>query len=105
MDDNYIALHWDVAYGQVSNMLEVPTAEARPVLSLDMTRMTKLLSLDEANGIAVIECGANGRDIEVALNARGYIYWNAPDTIEREGAKRMRFGSINRDTTKAYQLF
>ena len=40
-----------------------------------------------------------------ALNARGYIYWNAPDTIEREGAKRMRFGSINRDTTKAYQLF
>eukprot|EP01046_Picozoa_sp_COSAG06_P086386 COSAG06_NODE_32989_length_497_cov_0.650754_2_plen_43_part_01 len=43
-------------------MLEVPTTETRPVLSLDMTRMTKLLSLDEANGIAVIECGANGRE-------------------------------------------
>ena len=55
----------------VSNMLEVPTDEERPVLSLDMRRMRQLVSLDEANGVAVIEAGANGREIEVALNARG----------------------------------
>ena len=40
-----------------------------------------------------------------AYNALGYIYWNAPETIERDGTKRMRFGSINRDATKAYQMF
>ena len=38
-----------------------------------MTRMAKVLSLDEANGVAVIECGANGREIEVALNAQGIV--------------------------------
>lgn len=86
-------------------MLEVPTTETRPVLSLDMTRMTKLLSLDEANGIAVIECGANGRELEVALNAKGYTMGHEPDSYEfstlggwvstaASGMKRSRYGNI-----------
>jgi alkyldihydroxyacetonephosphate synthase len=86
-------------------MLEVPTEETRPVLSLDMTRMAKVLSLDEANGIAVIECGANGREIEVALNAKGYTMGHEPDSYEfstlggwvstaASGMKRSRYGNI-----------
>ena len=60
-------------------MLEVPTDEARPVLSLDMTRMNRLLSLDDTNGIAVIESGATGRALEVALNEKGYTMGHEPD--------------------------
>ena len=67
-------------------MLEVPTDEARPVLSLDMTRMTRLLSLDEANGIAVIESGTTGRALEVALNEKGYTMGHEPDV--RKAARR-----------------
>ena len=67
-------------------MLEVPTDEARPVLSVDMTRMTRLLSLDEANGIAVIESGATGRALEVALNEKGYTMGHEPDV--RKPARR-----------------
>ena len=89
----------------VSNMLEVPTDEERPVLSLDMRRMRQLADLDEANGVAVIEAGANGREIEVALNARGFTMGHEPDSYEfstlggwvstaASGMKRSRYGNI-----------
>ena len=65
----------------------------------------KVLSLDEVNGVAVIEYGANGREIEVALNAQGYTMGYEPDAYEfstlggwvstaASGMKRSRYGNI-----------
>ena len=49
---------------------EVPHAEPRKVISVDMTRMDKLLSIDEKNTTAEIEAGANGRLLEEQLKIR-----------------------------------
>ena len=91
----------------VSNMLEVPHAEFDPrkVLSIDMTRMTKLLSIDEHNHTAEIQAGATGREVEEQLNARGYTMGHEPDSYEfstlggwvstaASGMKRTRYGNI-----------
>jgi alkyldihydroxyacetonephosphate synthase len=91
----------------VSNMLEVPprNIEPRPVISVDMKRMNKVLSIDEANGTAEIEAGIMGRKLEQDLNARGYTMGHEPDSYEfstlggwistaASGMKRTRYGNI-----------
>ena len=89
----------------VSNMLEVPHDEPRKVLSVDMTRMDKLLNIDEKNTTAEIEAGANGRLLEEQLNARGYTMGHEPDSYEfstlggwvstaASGMKRTKYGNI-----------
>ena len=89
----------------VSNMLEVPHAEPRKVISVDMTRMDKLLSIDEKNTTAEIEAGANGRLLEEQLNAKGYTMGHEPDSYEfstlggwvstaASGMKRTKYGNI-----------
>ena len=89
----------------VSNMLEVPQDEPRQVVSVDMTRMDKLLSIDEANTTAEIQAGANGRFLEEQLNARGYTMGHEPDSYEfstlggwvstaASGMKRTKYGNI-----------
>ena len=52
------------------------------VISVDMTRMDKLLSIDEKNTTAEIEAGANGRLLEEQLNAKGYTMGHEPDSYE-----------------------
>eukprot|EP01052_Picozoa_sp_SAG31_P012574 SAG31_NODE_738_length_12447_cov_4.809848_6_plen_500_part_00 len=94
----------------VSNMLEVPISERRPVLSIDMTRMTKLIGtpgeeIDAKNLTVEIQAGADGRQIEEMLNARGYTMGHEPDSYEfstlggwistnASGMKRTKYGNI-----------
>lgn len=89
----------------VSNMLEVPQDEPRKVVSVDMTRMDKLLNIDEENTTAEIQAGANGRLLEEQLNARGYTMGHEPDSYEfstlggwvstaASGMKRTKYGNI-----------
>ena len=48
----------------VSGALECPPGERRPIVSLDMTEMDRILWIDEENLTAHIEAGIIGQDLE-----------------------------------------
>lgn len=60
-----IFLNFPVLGGtNVSGALECPVNEKRPIISLDMTEMDKILWIDEDNLTAHIEAGIVGQDLE-----------------------------------------
>lgn len=48
----------------VSGALECPPEERRPIISLDMTEMDRILWIDEENLTAHFEAGIIGQDLE-----------------------------------------
>ena len=48
----------------MSGALECPNEERRPIVSLDMTEMDRILWIDEENLTAHIEAGIIGQDLE-----------------------------------------
>ncbi len=97
-----------VPYGggtNVSGALVVPPSETRLVASVDMRRMNRVVWLDEANLQACVEAGISGKQLEHALNARGYTSGHDPDSLEfstlggwistnASGMKKNRYGNI-----------
>lgn len=65
----------------IASSLEPRSDETRVVLSLDMGRMRELLSIDEESGLAVIQAGALGPDLEEQLNGRGWTLGHFPDSF------------------------
>ncbi|SDS68428.1 FAD-binding oxidoreductase [Microlunatus soli] len=65
----------------ISGSLEPPAAETRTVISLDMGRLSKLIDIDEEAGLARIQAGAQGPDLEEQLNARGWTVGHFPDSF------------------------
>ncbi|HEY9291039.1 MAG TPA: FAD-binding oxidoreductase [Microlunatus sp.] len=65
----------------ISGSLEPPPAESRTVISLDMGRMNKVLDIDEESGLARIQAGAQGPDLEEQLNRRGWTVGHYPDSF------------------------
>lgn len=59
-----------------------PQATDRMVVSLDLGRMNRLLSLDPHSRTAVIEAGALGPKLESDLKARGHSLGHCPDSFE-----------------------
>lgn len=59
-----------------------PVAGDRPVLTVDLSRMARLIDLDETSRLATIEAGASGPQVEAALNARGYTLGHFPQSFE-----------------------
>lgn len=59
-----------------------PNDDKRPVLTIDMGRMNRLLSLDEESQIAIFGAGAAGPDVEAQLRARGYTLGHFPQSFE-----------------------
>jgi alkyldihydroxyacetonephosphate synthase len=89
----------------VSGALLCPEAEARTILSIDMRRMRRVLSIDRANGCALVEAGITGADLEEALGEAGYTAGHTPDSLEfstlggwiatnASGMKKNRYGNI-----------
>lgn len=97
-----------VPYGggtNVSGALALRLNEERPIASVDMSRMTRILSLDEDNLLACIEAGICGRELEKQLAERGYTSGHDPDSIElstlggwistnASGMKKNKYGNI-----------
>ena len=52
------------------------------VLTVDMTRMNRLLHLDEVSHSATLEAGVYGPDLERQLQARGYTLGHYPQSFE-----------------------
>ena len=66
----------------ISGSLEAPRNESRPVISVDMSRMSSVLEIDEVSRIARIQAGALGPDIERQLNAKGWTLGHFPDSFK-----------------------
>ncbi|MFP5282723.1 MAG: FAD-binding oxidoreductase [Actinomycetes bacterium] len=73
-----------IPFGGGSNIvgsLEAAPEEQRPVVSLDLGRLSRLLDLDEEAGLARIEAGALGPDLERQLTERGWTLGHFPDSF------------------------
>lgn len=73
-----------IPFGGGSNIagcLERPPGETRMVASLDMSRLSRVIEVDADSGIARIEAGAFGPDLEAALNAQGVTLGHFPDSF------------------------
>jgi alkyldihydroxyacetonephosphate synthase len=53
-----------------------------PVLTMDLSRMNRLLAFDEAARLATFEAGTAGPEIEKQLNARGFTLGHFPQSFE-----------------------
>ncbi len=97
-----------VPYGggtNVSGALSLPPGEERPIASVDMGRMNRILWLDEENLQACVEAGITGKELERLLGERGYTSGHDPDSVElstlggwiatnASGMKKNRYGNI-----------
>jgi alkyldihydroxyacetonephosphate synthase len=97
-----------VPYGggtNVSGALLCPEDETRTVVSMDMRRMNRVLSIDRANGCALVEAGITGAALEAALGEVGCTCGHVPDSLEfstvggwistnASGMKKNRYGNI-----------
>ncbi|HXR44612.1 MAG TPA: FAD-binding oxidoreductase [Pseudolysinimonas sp.] len=73
-----------IPFGGGSNIagsLEPRSTEKRVVISLDMGRMNQLVDIDEESGLARIQAGVLGPDMEEQLNARGWTLGHFPDSF------------------------
>lgn len=49
---------------------------------LDLTRLDRLVAIDEVNGLATVQAGMNGWDFETALNEAGWTSGHLPQSIK-----------------------
>ncbi|GAA1644653.1 FAD-binding oxidoreductase [Actinoplanes couchii] len=66
----------------ISGSLRPPGDETRPVISLDLARMNRVESIDTESGLAVIQAGALGPELEDHLNAAGWTLGHFPDSFQ-----------------------
>jgi alkyldihydroxyacetonephosphate synthase len=65
----------------ISGSLEAEPDETRPVISIDMSRMNRVLWVDAVSQLACVQAGAFGPDLESQLNARGWTCGHFPDSF------------------------
>jgi alkyldihydroxyacetonephosphate synthase len=105
------ALQHDVAlipYGGGTNVTEAlrcPETETRPIVSVDLRDLDRILWIEPENRLACIQAGAIGRNIHAQLAAYGFTMGHEPDSIEHStlggwiatnssGMKKNRYGNI-----------
>lgn len=73
-----------IPYGGGSNIvaaLEAVPGEPRVVISVNMGRMNKVIEFDEQSGLARVQAGVLGPDLEAQLNAKGWTLGHFPDSF------------------------
>jgi alkyldihydroxyacetonephosphate synthase len=65
----------------ISGSLEAEPGETRPVVSIDMVRMNRVLSIDATSQLARVQAGVFGPDLERQLNAQGWTCGHFPDSF------------------------
>lgn len=89
----------------VTDALRIAPDETRTVVSLDTTRLNKILWIDPANRMACIQAGALGRHIQAELAKHGLTMGHEPDSVEfstlggwiathASGMKKNKYGNI-----------
>lgn len=98
----------------ISGSLHPPRDEERPVVSLDLGRMNKVLEVDEHSRLARVQAGVLGPDLEDQLGARGWTMGHVPDSFTHStlggwvatrssGAQSDKYGDIS-DMTRALRV-
>jgi alkyldihydroxyacetonephosphate synthase len=59
-----------------------PEPGERPILTVYMSRMNRLVSLDDESRLATFQAGAAGPDLEAQLRAKGYTLGHFPQSFE-----------------------
>ena len=59
-----------------------PLPGEAPILTMDLSRLNRLLALDETSQLATFEAGVSGPEIEKQLNGRGYTLGHFPQSFE-----------------------
>ena len=73
-----------IPFGGGSNIggsLEPIPEEKRTIVSLDLGRLRKVIDIDTDSGLARIQAGAQGPDLEEQLNAKGWTIGHFPDSF------------------------
>jgi len=97
-----------VPYGggtNVTDALRCPTEEDRCIVSVDLSRLNRILWIDPVNLMAGIEAGAVGRHLQAQLALHGFTLGHEPDSVEfstlggwiathASGMKKNRYGNI-----------
>jgi alkyldihydroxyacetonephosphate synthase len=65
----------------ISGSLEAPEEETRPVISVDLGRMDRVLEIDPESRLARVQPGAFGPALEEQLNAQGWTLGHFPDSF------------------------
>ncbi len=65
----------------ISGSVTPDPAEERPVITMNLGRMRDVLEIDETAGLARVEAGVYGPDLEEQLNARGWTMGHFPDSF------------------------
>jgi len=73
-----------IPFGGGSNIggsLEPLPEEARTIVSLDLGRLRKVIDIDALSGLARIQAGSQGPDLEEQLNKQGWTIGHFPDSF------------------------
>ena len=73
-----------IPFGGGSNIagsLEPLPEEQRTIVSLDLGRLRAVIDIDTDSGLARIQAGAQGPDLEAQLNAQGWTIGHFPDSF------------------------
>lgn len=73
-----------IPFGGGSNIggsLEPMPEEKRTIVSLDLGRLRKVIDIDTDSGLARIQAGAQGPDLEEQLNQQGWTIGHFPDSF------------------------
>lgn len=74
-----------IPYGggtSVVGHINPPRSNHRPVLTVSLERMRRMLELDESSRLALFETGASGPHLEAQLRARGFTLGHFPQSFE-----------------------
>jgi alkyldihydroxyacetonephosphate synthase len=96
-----------IPYGGGTSVVGHVTPERgdKPVLTMDMGRMNRLINLDKESQIATFGAGVAGPDLEAQLRAKGYTMGHFPQSFEystlggwiatrSSGQQSLRYGRI-----------
>ncbi len=106
-----------IAFGggsSISGSLEAPAQETRPVISVDLGRLNRVLAIDGVSRLARVQAGVFGPHLEEQLNAQGYTFGHFPDSFTHStlggwiatrssGMQSDRYGDIA-DLTKGLRV-
>ena len=98
----------------ISGSLEPEPEETRPVVSVDVGRLDKVLSVDAASRTARVQAGVFGPALEEQLGAQGWTFGHFPDSFTHStlggwiatrssGMQSDRYGDIA-DLTRAVRM-
>jgi alkyldihydroxyacetonephosphate synthase len=98
----------------ISGSLEAPPGETRTVISVDLSRLNRLLDIDDDSRLARVQTGVLGPHLEEQLNDRGWTLGHFPDSFtystlggwvatRSSGMQSDRYGDVA-DLTRAVRM-